>query len=102
MIRSSVDARDRRNLRAGSIGYTGPRANVPTAGNARFYADRNLTPITVYDPTTGESNIHIYPFNNANPMAGDAVPENGLGYLMRNTQWLVQSVGVDLFRLDAT
>ncbi|MDB5328442.1 MAG: hypothetical protein JWM57_4011, partial [Phycisphaerales bacterium] len=34
--------------------------------------------------------------------AGVAVPENALGYLMRNTQWLVQALGVDAFRLDAT
>src|SRR5437773_10387345 len=71
MIRSPVDANDPHNIRAGSIAYNGHIANVPNAANARFYADRQLTPITVYDPTTGESNIQIYPFNNANPMAGE-------------------------------
>src|SRR5437773_177545 len=102
MIRSPVDASDPRNIRAGSIAYNGRIANVPNPNNARFYPDKQLTPIVVYDPTTGEQNIPIYPFNTANPMAGDAVMENGLGYLMRNTQWLVHSVGVDMFRLDAT
>src|SRR5437588_637951 len=55
----------------------------------------------VSDPTTGEQSIAIYPFNNANPLHGTATPENALGYLMRNAQWLVQSIGVDGFRVDA-
>ena len=34
-------------------------------------------------------------------MNGTPVPENVVGYLMRNTQWLVQVIGVDGFRIDA-
>jgi len=54
-----------------------------------------------FDPKTGESNIQIYPFNSANPLAGDPVQENAMGYLMRYAQWMVQDVGVDGFRIDA-
>jgi hypothetical protein len=101
MIRSPVDLADPRNIRPGTIPAFGRIANVPSANNARFYPDTSLQPISVYDPTTGEQNIKIYPFNNANPLNGTAVPENALGYLMRNAQWLVQSIGVDGFRVDA-
>ncbi|MFI5378490.1 MAG: dockerin type I domain-containing protein [Tepidisphaerales bacterium] len=100
MIRSPVPGYAD-NIRAGTIPAFGRLANVPDINNLRFYPDRSLQPIMVYDPTTGEQNIAIYPFNNANPMAGTPVEENALGYLMRNTQWLVQSIGIDGFRIDA-
>ena len=80
----------------------GRLANVPDANNARFYPDRGLQPIVVFDPKTGEGNIPIYPLNENSPLAGNAVSENALGYLMRNARWLVQAIGVDGFRLDAT
>src|SRR5947208_993805 len=64
MIRSPVDANDPHNIRAGSIAYNGRIANLPDPNNARFYPDKALAPITVSDPTTGQSNIKIYPFNN--------------------------------------
>lgn len=89
------------NIRAGTQEAFGRIANVPDDNNRRFYPDKSLQPIMVYDPKTGEQNIAIYPFNNANPMAGDPVAENAMGYLMRNAQWLVQSIGVDGFRIDA-
>ncbi|HEY7087847.1 MAG TPA: dockerin type I domain-containing protein [Tepidisphaeraceae bacterium] len=101
MIRSPVDPGNPLNIRPGTTAAFGRLANVANPNNARYYPDTSLQPIMVFDPKTGEQNIPIYPFNNANPMAGDAVPENALGYLMRNTQWLAQSVGVDMFRIDA-
>lgn len=101
MIRSPVNPNDSRNIRPGTIPAFGRLANVADPNNARFYPDLSLQPIMVYDPTTGEQNIAIYPFNNAHPLNGTAVPENALGYLMRNAQWLVQSIGVDGFRVDA-
>lgn len=101
MIRTPVNPNDPRNIRAGTVPAYGRIANVPTASNAQYYPDTSLQPIIVFDPNTGEQNIHIYPFNLQNPLAGDAVPENALGYLMRNTQWLVQAIGVDGFRIDA-
>jgi alpha-amylase len=100
-IRNPVDATDSRNLPAGTMAAFGRLANVPDTNNARFYPDQGLTPISVYDPRTGEQNIRIYPFNNTTPLSGTAVPENGLGYLMRYAQWMVQYVGVDGFRIDA-
>jgi hypothetical protein len=100
MIRSPVPG-FANNIRAGTTPAFGRIANVPDENNRRFYPDKSLQPIMVFDPKTGEANIPIYPFNSANPLAGDPVPENALGYLMRNAQWLVQSVGVDGFRLDA-
>jgi alpha-amylase len=89
------------NIPAGAVPAFGRLANVPQEGNRRFYPDRDLAPIVVFDPQTGEKNIRIHPFNNESPMAGDPVEENATGYLMRYAQWMVQHVGVDGFRLDA-
>jgi glycosidase len=100
-IRSPVDPSNPNNIPAGTTPAYGRLANVPTASNAQYYPDTSLQPISVYDPTTGEQNIKIYPFNLANPMHGTPVQENALGYLMRYTQWMVQTLGVDGFRLDA-
>lgn len=100
-IRTPVVAGDPRNLPAGTATVFGRRANVPDPNNARFYPDKSLNPILVYDPATNVSNIAIYPFNNANPLQGTPVEENAMGLIMRNAQWLVQTVGVDMFRLDA-
>ncbi len=95
LIRHPVDPGNANNVPSGSL------ANIADSTNARFYPDRNLTPITVFDPSTGESDIAIYPFNTDVPLAGDAMAENALALLMRNAQWLVQTIGVDGFRLDA-
>jgi glycosidase len=89
------------NLPAGSVPYNGRLANVPDPSNAQFYPDHNLTPVTFSDPATGQSSVSVYPFNTADPMDGTPEPENGLGYLMRYTQWMVQVMGVDGFRIDA-
>jgi len=101
-IRSPVDPNDSRNIRPGTTPAFGRLANVATESNRRFYPDRDGPAIFVFDPKTGEQNIPIYSFNASNPASGDAVPENVTGYLMRNAQWLVQSIGIDAFRLDAT
>jgi glycosidase len=100
-IRSPVDPNNPQNIPAGTTPYNGRLANVPDPNNARFYPDTSLQPIIVYDPTTGEQNIKIYPFNNADPLHGTPVAENSLGYLMRYAQWMVQYMGVDGFRVDA-
>ena len=89
------------NIPAGTISWNGRTGQCSKRQQWRFYPDTSLQPISVYNPATGQMNIKIYPFNNANPMAGDPVQENALGYLMRNTQWMVQSLGVDFFRIDA-
>ncbi len=100
-IRHPVNPGDPRNIPAGLTPWNGRLANQPDSNNARFYPDRDLQPIMVYDPKTGEADIAIYPFNTANPMAGDPIEENATGLLMRNAQWLVQVIGVDGFRIDA-
>jgi alpha-amylase len=100
-IRNPVDATNPQNLPAGTTPAFGRLANVADPNNARFYPDQSLQPIIVYDPKTGEQNIKIYPFNNANPQNGTPVADNALGYLMRYAQWMVQYVGVDGFRIDA-
>lgn len=95
LIRHPVDPADNRNLPAGTI------ANQPDPSNTQFYPDRDLDPIMLFDPTTGESDIPVYPFNTSDPGAGDPIPENALGLIMRNAQWMIQEIGVDGFRLDA-
>ncbi len=102
LIRSPVVSGNPQNIPAGTTPLYGRIANVPDVVNKRFYPDTNGPFISVYDPKTGESNIKVYSFNTADPTAGDAVAENGLGYLMRNSQWLIQTIGADGFRLDAT
>ena len=94
-------ANDGGNIRAGTISAFGRLANVPDVNNKRFYPDRSLQPIFVFDPITGEQNIAVYPYNLGTPLNGTPQAENVTGYLMRNAQWLVQNVGIDGFRLDA-
>ncbi len=89
------------DIPAGTTPAFGRLANVPTVANRALYPDTSLQPIIVYNPNTGQQNIKIYPFNLADPMNGTPEPENALGYLMRSTQWLVQVVGFDGFRIDA-
>jgi len=89
------------NIPAGTTPAYGRLANVPDEANRRFYPDTGLQPIMVFDPSTGEGDITVYPFNVADPLAGDPVAENATGYLMRNAQWMVQAIGVDGFRIDA-
>lgn len=101
-IRTPVYEGDPLNIPRGTgVDLAGRTANVPTLANRRFYPDRNLDPIIVFNPDTGQGGIEIYPFNPGDPTAGDPVAENAIGILMRNAQWLIQDVGVDGFRLDA-
>ncbi len=93
-IRTPVDPSDPRNIPAGT------RYNIADPSNARFYTDRQLPGTTYFNPLTGQNVTH-HAFNTSNPLAGDAVPENATGLLMRNARWLIQDVGVDGFRLDA-
>ncbi|HYO23324.1 MAG TPA: dockerin type I domain-containing protein [Lacipirellulaceae bacterium] len=100
-IRSPVTPGNPQNIPAGSSGIFGrPPANVPNPANARFYTDEALGGTTVYDPRLNQ-NVTIRHFNTANPLAGDAVPENATGLLMRNARWMLEEIGVDGFRIDA-
>lgn len=101
-IRNPVDPADTRNLPAGTVSLFGRLANVPTEANRKFYQDRDRAPDRmVFDPATGEANIPEWDFTPGTATTGDPVTENGLGYLMRNTRWMVQEIGVDGFRVDA-
>lgn len=93
-IRHPVTPGDPQNIPAGTFN------NLPNANNARLYPDRDTAGVTLNDPALGTT-VTRYNFNSANPMAGDAVPENALGLLMRSAQWLIQTQGVDGFRIDA-
>ncbi len=84
-------------------GLVGPsnvvrQANTPDANNARFYPDQQGPSRTVID---GGVSYTVYDFNPANPLAGDPVAENAVGYMMRYAQWMTQSIGVDGLRIDA-
>ena len=99
-IRHPVEDGNPLNIPAGTVW------NKPDPANARFYPDLALTPDSFTNPGTsrnpGAQNFTRYPFNNSDPMAGDAVTDNGTGLLMRWSQWMIQEIGVDGFRLDAS
>jgi hypothetical protein len=94
-IRQPTTEGDPLNIPAGTV------HNRPDPTNARFYPDLQGEKIVVFDPLTGEGGIEIHRFNRDDPMAGDAVAENALGYLMRYEQYMVEVMGVDGFRIDA-
>ncbi|MFK7760161.1 MAG: GC-type dockerin domain-anchored protein [Phycisphaerales bacterium] len=98
-IRHPVEAGNPLNIPAGTI------FNTPDPSNARLYTDQALAPFTVNNPGTsrnpGSLSFTRYPYNTADPMAGDAVTDNGTGLLMRWAQWMIEVQGVDGFRLDA-
>ena len=90
------------NIPAGTVSAFDRLADQPNVNNRRFYPDRDSQPILLFDPKTGQGGIQVFPFNTQDPLAGDPVEENAAGYLMRNAQWLVQEIGADGFRIDAT
>ncbi|MBL8763943.1 MAG: hypothetical protein JNM07_06715 [Phycisphaerae bacterium] len=92
-IRNPVAA-SAQNIPAGTVW------NRPDPGNARLYPDLSLPPASFINPATGAQFV-IHPFNLAAPQAGDAVAENATGMLLRWTQWAVEYIGADGFRLDA-
>jgi alpha-amylase len=101
-IRHPVQVGNPSNIPAGTATAFGRIANVPTANNARFYPDQALGGIQLdVDPGPGEFLITRYNFNTANPLSGDAVVETAEQMLMRHSQWMIQEIGVDGFRLDA-
>ncbi len=100
-IRNPTTAGNTANIPAGTTPAFGRLANDPMPMNQQFYPQLNNNPIFVYNPLTGQGNIQINSFNTANAAAGSPTTENVTGYMMRNLQWFVQSLGVDGFRLDA-
>ncbi|MCC6547217.1 hypothetical protein IT570_08620 [Candidatus Sumerlaeota bacterium] len=63
--------------------------------NVRLYPDQDLATFT------NEFGEQIHPFNLNDPEAGDPSPEYVSGMLRRYTQWMLEEIGVDGFRLDA-
>jgi alpha-amylase len=98
-IRQPVDSANPQNIPAGTTW------NKPDAANYRCYPDRQLPPFVFTNPGTsrnpGSQQFTMYPFNTASPMAGDPVTDNTTGMLMRWTQWTLDELKVDGFRLDA-
>ncbi|MEM1026684.1 MAG: hypothetical protein AAGJ38_01235 [Planctomycetota bacterium] len=95
LIRHPVEEGNPQNIPAGTV------FNRPDPNNAAFYPDRDLGGRTVFDPARN-TNVTIYDFNSNDPLQGDAVPDNATGVLIRNARWMIQEIGVDGFRLDAT
>ncbi len=93
-IRHPTEDGNPNNIPAGTI------FNRPNPANAALYPDLDLPARSFVNPATGNT-INIHPYNLADPMAGDPVTENATGLLVRWTQWMVEVVGVDGFRLDA-
>jgi alpha-amylase len=83
----------------------GTSVNKPSAGNYRFYPDQQLPGKSVTNPGTsrnpGVSNFTFYPYNLTDAIAGDPYKDNTTGVLMRWTQWMMDTFGVDGFRWDA-
>ncbi len=98
-IRHPIAAGDPLNIPAGTT------YNLPDPANTRCYPDRQLTPTIVNNPGTsrnpGAQQFTFYPYNAANPSLGDPVTDNGTGLLMRWTQWTLDYLKVDGFRIDA-
>lgn len=98
-IRQPVTPGDPLNIPAGTI------YNLPDPANTRFYPDLQLTPDSFTNPGTsrnpGAQSFTRHPFNTSDASAGDAVTDNATGLLMRWSQWMMQDLGVDGFRLDA-
>ncbi len=102
---------------------SGTRWNQPKASNAALYPDLSLAPTVVNNPGFGRidagfgcggccfplfpgypanpTSTTIYPFNTADPMAGDPVPENATALLVRWCRWMLEVKDIDGFRLDA-
>lgn len=98
-IRHPVAEGDPDNIPGGSI------HNRPDPMNVVKYPDLQLSPDVFTNPGTsrnpGTQQFTRHPYNVGNPMAGDPVLDNGTGLLMRWSQWAIQNLGVDGFRLDA-
>lgn len=97
-IRQPADTGNPANIPAGTV------TNRVDAGNRRFYVDQGLSGSVTSNPGTarnpGAQNFTFRPFN-SNAALNDPIAENGTGYLMRWTQWMLDEVKVDGFRLDA-
>ncbi|MEQ8848741.1 hypothetical protein [Botrimarina sp.] len=93
-VRHPVDPANPQNIPAGTL------FNRPDPTNTRFYPDRDLGGVEVFDPRRGQT-ITLWSFNADDPTAGDPVLENSVELLQRNVRWMLQEYDVDGFRIDA-
>lgn len=84
------------NLPAGTVAQFGRLANIANASNRRFYQDTDRAPDRVVN------GVPMWNFTPNTLTTGNPVEENATGYMMRHAQWMMQEIGVDGFRLDAT
>ena len=98
-IRHPVTPGDPNNIPAGTL------YNIPNAANVRFYPDLDLPGQNIINPGTtrnpGTFNFTFHPYNLDDPMAGDPVIEDANALLLRSTQYYLEVLKVDGFRLDA-
>jgi len=98
-IRHPVDEDDPDNIPPGTI------RNLPDPDNVRFYPDTDLPGQDIVNPGTsrnpGTTYFTFYPYNTDDPLQGDAYLENATSLLLRSTQYYLEVLGVDGFRLDA-
>ncbi len=100
-IRMPTTAGNPNNIPAGTTPAFGRLANVPMPANQQFYPQPGYNTQSITNPDTGQSGIQVNSFNPADPQGGSPTLQNDTGYLMNNVQWMVQTLGVDGFRLDA-
>ena len=89
------------NIPGGTTPAFGRLANVPLPANQQFYPQPGFNTQSITNPDTGQSGIQVNSFNPSNPQGGSPTLQNDTGYLMNNVQWMIQTLGVDGFRLDA-
>jgi alpha-amylase len=105
-IRQPIDSVNPQNLPPGTI------RNRPNAANRQYYPDLQATSgvLTFRNPlgVNPAQDITIHPIDPSDAlqsdptqMKGDPVTENATALLLRSTQWMMDVIDVDGFRLDA-
>lgn len=105
-IRNPIDAANPQNLPPGTL------RNIANPANRQFYPDlQNAAGAVTFQNSLGPvptQSITVYPINPSDAtqtdpaqMTGDPVLENATAYLTRSTQWMLDVMNVDGFRLDA-
>ncbi len=99
LIRHPVDGGNPDNIPAGTL------YNQPDPNNYSMYPDIGLGSYSPTNPGTDRNpsppQYSFYSYNTADPMAGDPVTESATTLLLRSTQYYLEVLGVDGFRLDA-
>ena len=79
----------------------GRRANVPDDEQLSVLSRHIVARSDVHRSAHAAESYTVYPYNLQSPQSWSIrSSENAMGYLMRNTQWMIQTLGVDGFRID--